>query len=104
MPSQSSLKERIVSASGHVLARLAGEDLGDEERLREEALDAARAVDEQLVVLAQLLDTQDGDDVLQLLVALQDPHDLARDVVVLLADVSAGRGCGSCDASGSTAG
>ena len=64
----------------------AGERLGGEERLREEALDPARAGDGQLVLVAQLLDAEDGDDVLQVAVALEHPLHLAGDVVVLLAD------------------
>src|SRR5436190_10745204 len=64
-------------------ARRAGELLGHEERLREEALDAARAHDDALVVVGELLDAQDRDDVLQVGVALQDPLRLARDLVVL---------------------
>ena len=47
-----------------------------------------RPVHRQLVVLAQLLHPQDGDDVLQLLVALQDPlHALRRLVVVATDDL-----------------
>src|SRR5690242_1012816 len=42
------------------LARLAGERLGDEERLREEPLDPAGPGHHLLVVLAQLLDAEDG--------------------------------------------
>ena len=41
----------------------------------------------------ELVDAEDGDDVLQVLVALQDLLDPLRDRVVLLADVRAGRGC-----------
>src|ERR1700709_658537 len=69
----------------HVGARRARELLGHVERLREEALDLARALDRHLVVVRQLVDAEDRDDVLQLLVALQDRLDLVGDVVVLLA-------------------
>src|SRR5437868_7200062 len=69
------------------LALLAGERLGHEERLRQELLDAAGPVHHLLVLLAQLLDAEDGDDVLQLAVALQDLLDAVGDGVVLLADV-----------------
>src|SRR5690606_26735511 len=69
-----------------VLARRAGEHLGDVERLREEALDLARAGHGQLVVLRQLVHAQDRDDVLELLVLLQRGLDAARGVVVLVAD------------------
>ena len=56
----------------HVLARRAGERLGHEERLREEPLDLAARATDQLVVLGQLVDAEDGDDVLEVLVALED--------------------------------
>ena len=87
MPSQISWKLRIVSAQRGVLARLVGEDLGHEERLREEPLDPPGAVDDDLVVLGKLVDAEDRDDVAELLVALEDRLDAAGDVVVLLADV-----------------
>lgn len=49
----------------------AGEDFGDLEWLGEEALDLARAGDGHLVLLAQLIHAQDGNDVLQVLVVLR---------------------------------
>mmetsp|Transcript_38402 Transcript_38402/g.120959 ORF Transcript_38402/g.120959 Transcript_38402/m.120959 type:complete len:569 (+) Transcript_38402:1788-3494(+) len=68
------------------LARLAGEDLGDVEGLREEALDLARARHNHLVVLGELVHAEDGDDVLQRLVVLQHLLHAARNLVVLVAD------------------
>mmetsp|Transcript_2504 Transcript_2504/g.7899 ORF Transcript_2504/g.7899 Transcript_2504/m.7899 type:complete len:228 (+) Transcript_2504:208-891(+) len=76
--------ERV--GEGDKLARRAREDLGDVERLREEALDLARARHRHLVVLGQLIHAKDGDDVLQRLVVLQDLLHAARRVVVLLPD------------------
>ena len=70
----------------HVLALQAGEHLGDEERLGQEALHLAGPVDGEAVLLGQLVETEDGDDVLQLLVALQRLLHPAGDVVVALAD------------------
>src|SRR5687768_11768223 len=70
----------------HVLARDAGELLRDRERLRHEALQTARAGDDLLVVLRELVHAEDRDDVLQLLVALQDALDLRRHAVVALAE------------------
>uniref|UniRef100_A0A182XR80 Prokaryotic-type class I peptide chain release factors domain-containing protein n=1 Tax=Anopheles quadriannulatus TaxID=34691 RepID=A0A182XR80_ANOQN len=70
----------------HQLAGVAGEHLGDLERLRQEALDLAGAGDRQLVLLGQLIHTQDGDDVLERLVVLQDLLHATGDVVVLGAD------------------
>ena len=71
-----------------VLARRPGELLGDEVRLREEALDAPRPVDGQLVLVRELVDPEDRDDVLQVLVALQDLLDARRRLVVLVGDDS----------------
>src|SRR2546423_2955881 len=66
----------------------AGELLRDEEGLREEALNLARARDDQLVLLRKLVEAEDGDDVLQVFVALQDLLDRLRRVVVILTDDS----------------
>src|SRR5689334_22058683 len=52
-----------------VLAFLAGEVARHRERLREEALDLARAGHGELVFRRKLVHAQDGDDVAQLLVA-----------------------------------
>jgi hypothetical protein len=71
----------------HVLARRARELLGHEEGLRQEALDAARPAHDHLVLFGQLVHPQDGDDVLQLLVALQDALHRGGRAVVPLADV-----------------
>src|SRR6185369_3074972 len=68
------------------LAGGTGKHFGDVERLREEALDFARAGDSQLVVFRQLVHSQDGDDVLQRLVTLENLLNLPRDGVMLLAD------------------
>src|SRR3954471_24936671 len=70
----------------HVLARRAGEHFRDVERLRQEALDAARAADRELVLGRKLVHAQDRDDVAQLLVLLENLLDGARGVVVLFAD------------------
>src|SRR5439155_70524 len=70
----------------HILAGDAGELLSDEHRLREESLQLPRSRHEQLVLIGELVDPEDRDDVLKVLVALQHPLDLARRLVVLLAD------------------
>src|SRR6201991_4945803 len=70
----------------HVLARRARELLRDVERLRQEALDLARALHQLAVLVGQLVDAEDRDDVLQLAVALQHALDLVGDVEVLLAE------------------
>src|SRR4029078_1044821 len=61
----------------HVLAGPAGELLRDEHGLAHEALEAASTGDRDLVLLRQLVHPQDGDDVLQILVALQRSLHLA---------------------------
>src|SRR5712692_4335039 len=69
-----------------VLALAPRETLRDAEGLGEKSLDLACARDRQLVVLRQLLHTEDGDDVLQVLVALHGFLDALGGVVVLLPD------------------
>src|SRR3712207_2858274 len=70
----------------HELALHARELLGHEERLREEALYPACPVDDDLVLLGELLHTEDVDDVLQLLVALHDVLHPLGHLVVLISD------------------
>ena len=104
MPSTISLKPRMVSSSGTYLPGEPVKTCGDEERLREEALDLAGARDGELVVLGELVHAEDGDDVLEVLVALQDALHLAGD----LRSAPRRRPCGSrmreVESSGSTAG
>src|SRR5437868_15144481 len=68
----------------HELARRAGELRSSEERLREIALDLARTLDDELVLVGELVDAEDGDDVLQVAVALQHLLHARRAPVVLL--------------------
>ena len=70
---------------GHVAALHAGELLRDREGLAQEALHLAGAGHDLLILVGQLVHAHDGDDVLQLAVALEDGLHLARHVVVLLA-------------------
>src|SRR5689334_1274986 len=51
----------------HEHARLPGELLGHEHRVREEPLDPPGAPDGDLILFRELIDAEDGDDVLQLL-------------------------------------
>ena len=53
----------------------AGEDLSNVEGLRQEALDLAGTGNSQLVLLTQLIHTQDGNDILQVLVVLRIQED-----------------------------
>ena len=84
------VRDRLESGDGvlerHVLAGRAGEHLGDEERLGEEALDLAGSRHHQLVLVGELVHAEDRDDVAQLLVALEDTLHPARHIVVLGAD------------------
>mmetsp|Transcript_126341 Transcript_126341/g.342991 ORF Transcript_126341/g.342991 Transcript_126341/m.342991 type:complete len:274 (+) Transcript_126341:41-862(+) len=70
----------------HESPRSASKDLGHEEGLRQEALHLPSARDGELVLLAQLVHAEDGDDVLERLVVLQDLLGAAGDVVVALPD------------------
>ena len=87
----------------HVLTLQAGEHLGDEERLGQESLHLAGPVHGEAVLLGQFVEAEDGDDVLQLLVALQRLLHATGDVVVALSD-DLGLRIVDVDASGSTAG
>src|SRR5690606_24904326 len=70
----------------NILALEARELLADRERLREESLDAACTRNGELVVLAQFVEAENGDDVLQILITLQNTLDLLRRIVMLVAD------------------
>src|SRR4051812_23179948 len=68
----------------HVRPGPTRERLGDEHRLREEALDLAGALDDELVLVGELVHAEDGDDVLEVLVALEHLLHPCRGVVMLL--------------------
>src|SRR5438067_2423803 len=70
----------------HVLAGRAGELLGHEVRLRKEALDLPRPRDHEPVLVGELVDAEDGDDVLEVLVALEHLLDARRRPVLLGGD------------------
>ena len=70
---------------GHILALHSRELLSHAEGLGQEPLDLPGAGDSQLVLLAQLVHTHDGDDVLQILVALQNALHIPRHLIVLFA-------------------
>ena len=70
----------------NVLAFAAGENFRDVKRLTEEPLNLARAIDGQLVVRTQFVHSEDGDDVLQIFVTLQNFLHAAGNAVVLFAD------------------
>src|SRR3546814_944791 len=66
-------------------------DLGDVERLAEEALDLARAGDDQLIFFRQLVHAENRDDVLKRLILLQRFLNAAGGFVMLLADDRGGQ-------------
>ena len=80
------MKPWIVSLSETCTPGVPVKTSATRERLAEEALDLAGARDQQLVVGGELVHAENGDDVLQILVALQHFLHAARDRVVLLAD------------------
>lgn len=69
------LKDGVETLDGlskrHELASLAGEDFGDLEGLRHETLDLSGTGDSNLVLFAQLVHTQDGNDILKGFVVLK---------------------------------
>ena len=69
-----------------VFAGRTGEHFGDGERLREEALNLARAIDGGFVLGRKFIEAEDGDDVLEILVALEHALEFAGNAVMLLAD------------------
>src|SRR3989344_4406698 len=72
-------------AAAHVRAGVSGKGFPDEEGLGEEALELPRPVDGLSVLLGELLDAEDGDDVLEVLIALENALHLVRDPVMLFA-------------------
>src|ERR1700722_6284450 len=76
--------ERILTA--HQLALDAAELFRGKERLRQETLQQARAPDDLAVLGRELLESEHGDDVLQILVLRQRAPDLLRQVVMSFAD------------------
>src|SRR5699024_8309042 len=64
----------------------AGKDLSDVERLRQEALDLARTGNSLLVFVRQFVHTENGNDVTQLVIALQCFLDATSNGVVLFAN------------------
>merc|ERR1719206_1377176 len=72
--------------NGDKLARVVGEHLGDLEGLRQEPLDLPCPGGLDLVLLRQLVHTQDSNDILERLVVLQQLLDITGNSVVLGSD------------------
>src|SRR5881296_2419288 len=70
----------------HIPPLSAGERLGDEHGLGEKPLDLARTGDDELIVVRELFHSEDGDDVLEVLVTLEDELHVARRAIVLGAE------------------
>src|SRR3989344_4024530 len=69
----------------HEFSLQAGELLCHEHRLRQEALDAASAPNDQLVFFRKLVHAENRDDVLEVFIALERLLNPASDAVVLVA-------------------
>src|SRR3989344_3693503 len=71
---------------GNVFAGRTSKLLGDEEWLGEEALDLAGAGNGEFIFVGEFVDAQNGDDVLEVFVALKDFLDALGGVVVVAAE------------------
>ena len=78
----------------YISARDTGELLTDEERLAQEVTDLTCTVYGHLILLGQLFHTEDGDDILQLLVLLEDLQYTLCCIIVLLTDDLLGQDSG----------
>ena len=68
----------------HLNAWRSGEDFRNVKWLRQEPLNLPGARHNQFVVFRQFIHTENGDDVLQRLIALENPLDVPRNLVMLL--------------------
>ena len=73
-------------AYGDVTTGLTGELFGYEHRLAEEVFHLAGSRDQYFVIVRQLFNAQDGDDILQVFVALQHLLHFTRGGIVIVAD------------------
>lgn len=71
-----------------------GENLSDLERLGQETLDLTGTVHSELVILRQLIHTQDSNNILKILVGLQDSLDVTGNIVVITSDNLGGKHTG----------
>ena len=85
-PSRIALQPSTVSATRHGAARHAGERVGDDERLGQEALQPAGAADQAAILGAEFLDAEQRDHVLQLAVVLDHPAHPVGDHVLVADD------------------
>jgi hypothetical protein len=65
---------------------ITSENLSDSEGLGQETLDLTSTLDSQLVFFRQFVHTENGNDILERLVVLEDLLDTSGDVIVLLTD------------------
>ena len=63
-----------------------GESFGNMERLGEETLDLPCPGDDQFIIFGKLIHTENGDDILQILIALQNILNRTGNSIVLFAD------------------
>ena len=64
----------------------AGKSFGDVEWLGEEFLDTAGATDDEFIFWSELVDTENGDDILEVLIALEDALNASGNAEVFFAD------------------
>src|SRR5579863_10072247 len=68
-----------------VLTRVASKGFAHKERLGEESLELTRPLDHAPILFGKFLDAKDGDDVLQVFIALQHALYLVSNSIMLLA-------------------
>merc|ERR1719474_2630697 len=86
LASKDILEARDGLGNGDKLARVVGEHLSNLEELRQEPLNLPRPGDLDLVLLRQLIHTQDSNNILERLVVLQQLLDITGNSVVLSSD------------------
>src|SRR3954470_10396237 len=86
LPADDRLEALDCLGDGNGFAADTREHLGHVERLAEETLHLASTRDRESVLFGELVETEDGDDVLELLVPLQDLLNPSGDGIVALAD------------------
>lgn len=63
-----------------------GELLSDKEWLREKSLDFTSTSNSDFIIFSELIHTEDGDDILEFFVSLEDFLDLTSDGIVIFTD------------------
>ena len=85
-PGEDFLKAGNGVLQGHIAARLACKLFSNSKRLAQETLDLTGPGDCQLIFFRQFVDTEDGDDILKVVILLQDFLYFTGCLVVIFAD------------------